>query len=91
MEIKLRMSQLKTKMQNDTWHSLCSATLAHTLLLNKRKDGEGAKVLVDSYVNCPNWKDSAHKEIIDALSPMEKNMFEYQSHLDRSGRHHSRT
>ena len=58
------------------WRNLCEITLARIVLMNKRRSSEASKLLISSYQNRPNWKDTANEEILNSLSAIENKMFD---------------
>ena len=58
-----------------TWRNLAEVTLTRIVLMNKRRGSETSKLLINAYVNRPNWKESANQEILESLTDLEKQMF----------------
>ena len=58
-----------------TWRNLAEVTLTRIVLMNKRRGSETSKLLINAYLNRPNWKESANQEILESLTDLEKQMF----------------
>ena len=57
------------------WRELAEVTMVRILLLNKRRGAEASKLLLGAYHSRPNWENMANREVLDSLSPLERQMF----------------
>ena len=58
--------------QLEVWNQLAQATLARLVMFNKRRGGETSRLLVESYVNRPDWSQVNNPEIMSTLSDFER-------------------
>lgn len=66
---------LEEQPQLQAWSDLAQATLACRLVMfNKRRGGEASKMLLDSYLNRPDWTKVNSPEIMSILSSFEKEL-----------------
>ncbi|XP_067032827.1 uncharacterized protein [Acropora muricata] len=60
--------------QLEVWNQLAQATLARLVMFNKRRGGEASRMLVESYVNRPDWSQVNNPEIMSTLSDFERQL-----------------
>ena len=76
--VLLKMSSsvqlLEEKPKLEAWSDLAQATLARLVMFNKRRGGEASKMLLESYLNRPDWTKVNSPEIMSALSSFEKEL-----------------
>ena len=65
---------LEQQPQLEVWSDLAQATLARLVMFNKRRGGEASKMLVESYLNRPDWKQVNNPEIMSSLSDFEREL-----------------
>ena len=63
-----------TQPASTTWASLAEVTLTRLILFNKRRGGEAAKLLVESYRNRPSWNTVGIQEVQKSLNPSEQQL-----------------
>lgn len=73
-KITAALKRLSRKADYTTWRQLLECTLVAIVIFNKRRGGEASKLLMDSYVNRPNWRDVTNQEILSSLTDMEKTL-----------------
>jgi hypothetical protein len=66
--------QLKLSPTSKNCTALARLLLARVVMLNKRRSGEAAKLLLNSYQGIPEWRKSATSEILSSLSPLEQRL-----------------
>lgn len=64
--------------QLEVWSQLAQATLARLVMFNKRRGGEASKMLVESYLNRPDWTQVNNPEIMSTLSAFERELSKRQ-------------
>ena len=47
-----------------SWRKLSKLTMARLILFNKRRGGEVSRLLLKTYKERPNWKESMNNEIL---------------------------
>ncbi|KAJ8937233.1 hypothetical protein NQ314_011988 [Rhamnusium bicolor] len=57
---------------NSNWTHLATLTLARIILFNKRRSGEASRLKMSDYISRPSWKEQNTQEIIESLTPIEK-------------------
>ena len=72
-----RISYLVQKLTKKTptyhrWKELAAVTLSRVIMFNKRRGGEAAKLLIDTYKSRPDWSKVSSQEVQDTLSNAEK-------------------
>lgn len=60
--------------QLEAWSHLAQATLARLVIFNKRRGGEASKMLSESYLHRPDWKQVNNPEIVASLSGFEREL-----------------
>lgn len=60
--------------QLEVWNQLAQATLARLVMFNKRRGGEASRMLVESYVNRPDWSLINNPEIMSTPSDFERQL-----------------
>lgn len=60
--------------QVEAWSHLAQATLARLVIFNKRRGGEASKMLTESYLHRPDWKQVNNSEIMASLSGFEREL-----------------
>lgn len=60
--------------QLEAWSHLAHATLARLVIFNKRRGGEASKMLSESYLHRPDWKQVNNPEIVASLSGFEREL-----------------
>ena len=73
-KIEEESKNLKASPTLKSWTSLAKLLLVRIVMLNKRRAGEASKLLLTSYNSRPDWTQSASKEILDSLSPWERQL-----------------
>ena len=74
LEIKEEINNVMNEETHSNWIKLAKATLCKLIVFNKRRGGEVARMFSDSYLNRPNWLANSHSEILNCLSPVEKEL-----------------
>ena len=73
-----RFGHLLEKNPNpSTYRKLSEYLLCLLTLFNKRRGGEVEKLKVQTYKERHNWEETANKEIVDGLKPIEKELFHW--------------
>lgn len=62
------------KPQLQVWSQLAQATLARLVMFNKRRAGKTSKMLVENYLNRPDWAQANNPEIMSTLSDFEREL-----------------
>lgn len=58
------------------WRRLLECTMTKLITFNKRRPGEVGKLLLEAYLNKPNWKEHMNLEVHSALNAFEKKLCE---------------
>lgn len=74
--IPLLMTTLTKNKSAEVWKRLAGMCMARILLFNKRRSGEVSELLLNTYTNRPDWKNTVNKEIHDSLRPVEKRLLQ---------------
>jgi hypothetical protein len=56
------------------WRQLLQLTLAVITTFNKRRGGEVSKLLLDSYVDRPDWSRIANQDVVSSLREIDKTL-----------------
>lgn len=77
-----RMSILTTQVRisptYQLWRELAEVTMVRILLLNKHRGAEASKLLLSAYHSWPNWQNLANQEVLESLSPQERQMLNHK-------------
>lgn len=57
------------------WRQLSEFVLDRLILFNKRRGGETAKLLLETYVSRPNWGKVTNDDVVHSLSEVEQQLF----------------
>ncbi|XP_068690650.1 uncharacterized protein [Montipora foliosa] len=71
---KFNKQILEEQHQLEAWSHLAQATLARLVIFNKRRGGEASKMLSESYLHRPVWKQVNNPEIMASLSGFEREL-----------------
>ena len=66
---------LKAKPSLQTWRELSKFMLTRLILFNKRRGGETAKLLLETYASRPNWGKVTNEDVIYSLSEIKQQLF----------------
>lgn len=73
-EIDTLLDVITTKPEYSTWRALCEAIFVKLMVFNKRRSNEIEGILLSSF-NARRNKADVMKEMVDMLSPLEKELF----------------
>ena len=73
-KISSSVERLEQQPQLEVWSDLAQATPARLVLCNKRRGGEASKLLVESYLERPDWSQVNSAEVLSSLSGFEKEL-----------------
>lgn len=65
------VSQLSVAYDYSVWRYLSELVLCSLIVFNMRRGGETSMLLLDAYINRPNWKSTGIEEIKASLSALE--------------------
>lgn len=68
------VERLEQHPQLEVWSDLAQATLARLVIFNKRRGGEASKLLIESYLERPDWSQVNSTEVLSSLSGFEKEL-----------------
>ncbi|KAL3837344.1 hypothetical protein ACJMK2_022708, partial [Sinanodonta woodiana] len=74
-QMKTFITEIKTNQTYTIWRQLAETTLAKVVIFNKRRGGEAAQLLLETYAKRGFWKSKANEEILNSLSSVEKKLF----------------
>ncbi len=73
-EIKSLTTKVNGAEASTTWTTLAEVTLTRLILFNKRRGGEAAYLLIESYRNRPSWSTVGIQEVQKSLNPFEQQL-----------------
>ena len=68
------MERLEQEPQLEVWGDLAQATLARLVIFNKRRGGEASKLLIESFLERPDWSQVNSTEVLSSLNGFEKEL-----------------
>lgn len=74
-EAKIASKNLESNQSYANWRCLADLVLCSLTIFNKRRGGEVEQLRIVTYENKTDWKNSANKEVLQSLQPMEKELF----------------
>ena len=75
-EMRQCIDQLQEAPLYSIWRKLAQLTMARMIIFNKRRGGEVSKLLLETYISRPNWKDATNQEVMSSLQPLEQKLLE---------------
>lgn len=66
---------LRTQPSLQKWRELVELVLVRLILFNKRRGGETAKILLESYEHRPDWSTTTSEDVIESLTAIEQHLF----------------
>lgn len=58
----------------DTYQRLSTVVICKIITFNRRRSGEVSKMLLDDFVNRPDWQSNLNEEIVQSLAELEKKL-----------------
>ena len=75
-EMKLCIDQLQEETSYSIWRKLAQLTMTRMIIFNKRRGGEVSKLLLETYVKRPDWKNNTNQEVMSSLQPLEQKLLD---------------
>ena len=75
-EMRQCIDQLQEAASYSTWRKLAQLTMARMIIFNKRRGGEVSKLLLQTYITRPNWKNTTNQEVMSSLQPLEQKLLD---------------
>ncbi|KAJ8969912.1 hypothetical protein NQ314_001529 [Rhamnusium bicolor] len=73
-QIQLLKCQVQQNCTRQVWSNLASVTLSHTILFNKRRSGEAARMTLYNYSTRPSWSEQGTEELKNSLTSLESEL-----------------